>query len=325
MRETGQEDPIPQPADGVPTAEYALARLREAIAADATRSLWEALQLALTYVDQESPAGALQAALWVRAIATMRSAKEISTDLARTLCFNIVGTALGQRTPADANSDEQPDWQAYASFLETLGASDFAKLFRGNAKRIAASLMRATTEMEYAHDDALNRRFKRPPGSHTHSVFPLHIVFLEALSRHPDGSPEARVAAAGMFALRVLDHYMKVGDEIVEQDAIEVVNVRRRVAEVADDHPMRAPLMQYVNRLQRAPQDGVDEALRDLVAVGDAWLSVGEERFAAETYATVARYADPLELDAATAMRKFRAVERRVRARGEELEGHPYL
>ena len=97
-----------------------------------------------------------------------------------------------------------------------------------------------------------------------------HLAFFARRAEAPDGSLEAAVADAGLFGLRLLDHYFLAGDTIVATDGIGVQNARRTILTLPEGDALRTALHDYVDRLTRIPRDGIELVYPDMFPVAEA-------------------------------------------------------
>ena len=138
-----------------------------------------------------------------------------------------------------------------------------------------------------------------------------HLAFFARRAEAPDGSLEAAVADAGLFGLRLLDHYILAGDISVATDGIGVQNARRTILTLPEGDALRTALHDYVDRLTRIPRDGIALVYPDMFPVAEAYEQKGLFTLAADVFMTIADYADDKTL-AANALRMAKAIEGRL-------------
>jgi hypothetical protein len=77
-----------------------------------------------------------------------------------------------------------------------------------------------------------------------------HLPFWEALAEHEDESPIARTITAGFMTLRLIDHTVLAGPEMIKHDSVSVANIRRLITELPADHPHKRVLQSIINQMQ---------------------------------------------------------------------------
>jgi tetratricopeptide (TPR) repeat protein len=135
-----------------------------------------------------------------------------------------------------------------------------------------------------------------------------HLPFFEVLATAPEGSPDAKLATAGLLALRMIDHWVLAGPAIVEPESVSVRSVRQAIMALPPREPVREALLTIVNTMQML-------RLVDLVPVLPRVFAYAQllERhhgalaLAADAYESVIRLSDT-EYDAELVMDSLQAL-----------------
>lgn len=77
-----------------------------------------------------------------------------------------------------------------------------------------------------------------------------HLPFWKILSEHEDESPIARTVTAGFLTLRLIDHTVLAGPEMVRHDSQSVASIRRLIGGLPADHPHKRVLFSIINQMQ---------------------------------------------------------------------------
>ena len=79
-------------------------------------------------------------------------------------------------------------------------------------------------------------------GERAHPQSLKHLPFFEVLAGAPQGSPEAKLATAGLLTLRMIDHWVLSGAAIVEPESVSVRSVRQAIMALPPNEPVREAL-----------------------------------------------------------------------------------
>jgi hypothetical protein len=129
-----------------------------------------------------------------------------------------------------------------------------------------------------------------------------HLSFFEVLATVPEGSPEAKLATAGLLTLRMIDHWVLAGAAIVEPESVSVRSVRQAIMALPPREPVRESLLTIVNTMQMLRQVDLIPVLPRVFAYSKFLeRHVSSIRLAADSYETIIRLADA-EMDAELVM-----------------------
>jgi len=120
-----------------------------------------------------------------------------------------------------------------------------------------------------------------------------HLPFFELLASAPEGSPEARLATAGLLSLRMIDHWVLSGAAIVEPESVSVRSVRQAIMALPPKEPVREALLTIVNTMQMLRHVDLMPVLPRLFAYAQLLeRHHGSMALAADAYWSVIRLAD---------------------------------
>ncbi len=136
----------------------------------------------------------------------------------------------------------------------------------------------------------------------THPQKLKHLPFFEVLASAPEGSPDARLATAGLLTMRMIDHWVLAGPAIVEPESVSVRSVRQAIMDVPAKEPVRDALLTIVNTMQMIRQVDLTPVLPRVFAYAQLLeRHYGALALAADCYESVIRLAD-VEYDAELVM-----------------------
>ena len=84
---------------------------------------------------------------------------------------------------------------------------------------------------------------------------PKHVPWFELLAIHEADSPFGQTVSTGLFTLRLIDHAVLAGPDMVKHDSVSVASIRRMIGELPAGHPHKRVLLSVINQLQQT-QDG---------------------------------------------------------------------
>jgi len=350
MDQSAPDEPFdPDEIPDVPTFDDAVRLWHHAITRPHEESLIGVLQCAEgSLLDDELDARE-QARLWVRSIRHVRDEGGLDDDTAWYLMWDVVLTASEARYDAELDGigdrmleverahglapredfhdppDPPAEWRALddryrerwreirCDLLREAGEASLAGLVERDLAAFEKRMRPVEERLDREHDELL-RRLRGgwcPPGVERVGI--KHYAFFEAIAHMPEGSPEDPALTGGLLALRMLDHYFLAGAEIVQPDSKSPRSVRALVDQLPRDDPLRSALFALVNRMQRAPVDGVDAVPGDLLAIAEAYRARGAERLAADVCWTIVQSWDAEEAPAVRpARRMLLDIERRL-------------
>jgi hypothetical protein len=129
-----------------------------------------------------------------------------------------------------------------------------------------------------------------------------HLPFFEVLANVPEGSPEAKLATAGLLTLRMIDHWVLAGPPIVEPESVSVRSVRSAIMALPAKEPVRESLLTIVNTMQMLRHVDLIPVLPRVFAYAQLLeRHHGATALAGDTYESVIRLGDA-ELDAVLVM-----------------------
>ncbi|MDQ8164749.1 MAG: hypothetical protein P3A28_03195 [Gemmatimonadota bacterium] len=132
-----------------------------------------------------------------------------------------------------------------------------------------------------------------------------HLPFFEVLAATPEGSPEAKLATAGLLSLRMIDHWVLAGPAIVEPESVSVRSVRQAIMALSPREAVREALLTIVNTMQMLRHVDLVPVLPRVFAYAQLLETHhGALALAADAYETVIRLADP-EYDADLVMDSY--------------------
>lgn len=127
-----------------------------------------------------------------------------------------------------------------------------------------------------------------------------HVVLLETMASHAPADPRARAMHAVLLVLRLLDHWVALGDAVTAPGARALTATREGIALLDIDPVLRASLAAILDAMLALPEPDVQPVLPRLVALGTL---LERRRYLAEAgdvHGTVSRLADPVaDLDLA--------------------------
>lgn len=97
-----------------------------------------------------------------------------------------------------------------------------------------------------------------------------HVVWFEFLGSHEDGSELRRIVEPGFFLIRLVDHYMLAGVEMVQLESISATSIRRLLDAMPESHAHRKLILSALNTLQQCLNDDIRPALPALRAYAKA-------------------------------------------------------
>lgn len=150
-----------------------------------------------------------------------------------------------------------------------------------------------------------------------------HLPFFEVLASAPEGSAEAKLATAGLLALRMIDHWVLAGPAIVEPESVSVRSVRQAIMALPPKEPVRESLLTIVNTMQMLRHVDLVPVLPRVFAYAQLLeRHHGSMALAADAYRSIIRLGD-VEHDAEVVMDSYYRLafcERKVGALDEALE-----
>jgi hypothetical protein len=129
--------------------------------------------------------------------------------------------------------------------------------------------------------------------STTHPQTLKHLPYFEVLATAPEGSPEAKLATAGLLTLRMIDHWVLAGPAIVEPESVSVRSVRQAITALPSNEPAREALLGIVNTMQMLREVDLIPVLPRVFAYAQiVQRHHGRHVLAADVYASLVRHAD---------------------------------
>lgn len=120
-----------------------------------------------------------------------------------------------------------------------------------------------------------------------------HLPFFEVLAEAPEDSDAAKLATAGLLALRMIDHWVLAGPAIVEPESVSVRSVRGAIMALSPSEPVREALLTAVNTMQLLRLPDLVPVLPRVYAYGQILeRHHGQLKLAADVYESVVRLAD---------------------------------
>jgi tetratricopeptide (TPR) repeat protein len=116
-----------------------------------------------------------------------------------------------------------------------------------------------------------------------------HLAFFEVLAGCGDDSAAGRAATAGLLSLRLIDHWILAGAQMVEPESVSVRSVRNAIMAMPAHEPLREVLLGIVNTMQTLREVDMQPVLPRLAAYASLLERRSEYKLAADVYETVIR------------------------------------
>ena len=116
-----------------------------------------------------------------------------------------------------------------------------------------------------------------------------HLAFFEVLAGCGEDSAVGRSATAGLLSLRLIDHWILAGAQMVQPESVSVRSVRHAVMAMPAHEPLREVLLGIVNTMQTLREVDMQPVLPRLAAYASLLERRSEYKLAADVYETVIR------------------------------------
>jgi hypothetical protein len=116
-----------------------------------------------------------------------------------------------------------------------------------------------------------------------------HLAFFEVLAGCGEDSAFGRSATAGLLSLRLIDHWILAGPQMVQPESVSVRSVRNAIMAMPAHEPLREVLLGIVNTMQTLREVDMQPVLPRLAAYASLLERRSEYKLAADVYETVIR------------------------------------
>jgi tetratricopeptide (TPR) repeat protein len=116
-----------------------------------------------------------------------------------------------------------------------------------------------------------------------------HLAFFEVLAGCGEDSAVGRATTAGLLSLRLIDHWILAGAQMVQPESVSVRSVRNAIMTMPAHEPLREVLLGIVNAMQTLREVDMQPVLPRLAAYASLLERRSEYKVAADVYETVIR------------------------------------
>ena len=116
-----------------------------------------------------------------------------------------------------------------------------------------------------------------------------HLAFFEVLAGCGEESAVGRASTAGLLSLRLIDHWILAGAQMVQPESVSVRSVRNAIMAMPAHEPLREALFGIVNTMQTLREVDMQRVLPRLAAYASLLERRSEYKLAADVYETVIR------------------------------------
>ena len=116
-----------------------------------------------------------------------------------------------------------------------------------------------------------------------------HLAFFEVLAGCGEDSSVGRTVTAGLLSLRLIDHWILAGPQIVQPESVSVRSVRNAIMAMPQHEPLREVLLGIVNTMQTLREVDMQPVLPRVAAYASLLERRSEYKLAADVYETVIR------------------------------------
>jgi tetratricopeptide (TPR) repeat protein len=116
-----------------------------------------------------------------------------------------------------------------------------------------------------------------------------HLAFFEVLAGCGEDSAVGRSATAGLLSLRLIDHWILAGAQMVQPESVSVRSVRNAIMAMPAHEPLREVLLGIVNTMQTLREVDMQPVLPRLAAYASLLERRSEYKLASDVYETVIR------------------------------------
>ncbi len=124
-----------------------------------------------------------------------------------------------------------------------------------------------------------------------------HLAFFEVLAGCGEDSSVGRTVTAGLLSLRLIDHWILAGPQIVQPESVSVRSVRNAIMAMPQHEPLREVLLGIVNTMQTLREVDMQPVLPRVAAYASLLERRTEFKLAVDVYETVIRLGEE-EFDA---------------------------
>jgi tetratricopeptide (TPR) repeat protein len=116
-----------------------------------------------------------------------------------------------------------------------------------------------------------------------------HLAFFEVLAGCGEDSAVGRSTTAGLLSLRLIDHWILAGAQMVQPESVSVRSVRNAIMAMPAHEPLREVLLGIVNTMQTLREVDMQPVLPRLAAYASLLERRSDYKLAADVYETVIR------------------------------------
>lgn len=116
-----------------------------------------------------------------------------------------------------------------------------------------------------------------------------HLAFFEVLAGCGEDSSVGRTVTAGLLSLRLIDHWILAGPQIVQPESVSVRSVRNAIMAMPQHEPLREVLLGIVNTMQTLREVDMQPVLPRVAAYASLLERRSEYKLAVDVYETVIR------------------------------------